>query len=276
MQRNCLLVGLIFVGLAVHAQARRIYIPPTPDRLATAACAVLGKVSEIEKKSVIATAAPGNPQKYEYQIAVIKVDEALAGAQGLTHVRVGLLGPAVNDERRDRGEPSAPASLTVGMEGCFFLLQHHDQTFFVFDNYQGFVTKESDPAGFDVLKRCGKLLKDPKAGLTSKDADDRFLTAAMLVARYRSGVPGAQAVKTEPIAADESKLILAALREADWGRQAGDRLNPQQAFARLGLTPQDGWQQPQDFAKYQAAAKEWLAKHADTYRIQRYVAADKK
>ncbi|MGE3803736.1 MAG: hypothetical protein AB7K24_03570 [Gemmataceae bacterium] len=277
MKRTLVLASVALLACACLLQARRIYIPPTPDRLATAACAVIGKVTEIEKKSVVASANAGDPQKYEYQIAVIKVESALAGAQGLTHVRVGLQGPPVkNDEPNRRNAPAAPAQLVVGQEGCFFLQQHHDQPFYVFNQYQGFVSKESDPAGFEVLNRCAKLLKDPMAGLKSKEVDDRFLTAAMLVARYRNGVPGAKAVKTEAIPVEESKLILLALRDADWGREAGDRMSPQQTFARLGLTPQDGWKQPTDFKQYQATAKDWLTKHADSYRIQRYVSADKK
>ena len=117
-----------------------------------------------------------------------------------------------------------------------------------------------------------KLLAKPMDGLKSKDADERLLTAALLIARYRT--PKAGQTRTESIDADESKLILQTLADADWTARApkvGFQMNPQNLFFRLGVTPKDGWNQPKDFKKLQEEAKKWLKDNADKYRISRYV-----
>ena len=51
---------------------------------------------------------------------------------------------------------------------------------------------------------------------------------------------------------------------------------PQQVFFRLGLTEKDGWTPPKDYKQFPEAASRWLKDHADTYRIQRFVAEEKK
>ena len=64
------------------------------------------------------------------------------------------------------------------------------------------------------------------------------------------------------------------LAEADWTRQPlGYERSPLVLFLRLGLTDKDGWVQPENFADIPAAAKKWLAGHADSYRLQRFVSA---
>ncbi|MGE3803737.1 MAG: hypothetical protein AB7K24_03575 [Gemmataceae bacterium] len=261
MQRRLCAAMVVLGVVTTVAAGKRAYIPPAPERLASATCAVIGKITEIEKNSVMAAAAPGSQDKLEYQIAVIKIGETLGGdLQGLTHVRLGI--PA-----------NYGINLGVDVEGCFFLTPHHDQAFYVLQGpaYSAYVTQQTDPAGLEVVRRCSKLLKDPLASLKSKDADERFLTAAMLMVRYRLGGIPPQGFCSEPIAAEESKLILEALRDADWNRNATDRMHPQQAFSRLQLKDKDGWQQPADFSKYPAAAKDWLTKNAGSYRIERFV-----
>jgi hypothetical protein len=121
------------------------------------------------------------------------------------------------------------------------------------------------------------------ASLKAKSADDRFLTAAMLIGRYRSVQFGAAPAGTKnvPIGAEESKLILQALAGADWTKNDPDsQLSPQRSFFQLGVTDQDGFKIPppgpggvQDVA---GAAKAWLKSHAATYRVQRIVAEKKK
>jgi hypothetical protein len=84
-------------------------------------------------------------------------------------------------------------------------------------------------------------------------------------------------IKTEAIDAQESKLILTTIAKADWNQMDPDlRIAPVSLFYRLGLTAKDGWTPPQfergkNYGEQvQAAAKEWLKKNADTYRVQRY------
>jgi hypothetical protein len=140
------------------------------------------------------------------------------------------------------------------------------------------VTDPKDPA-FDeemrLARKTGKALAKPLEGLKSKDADERIFTANVLLFRYRTPRPGL--TKTEPIPADESKLLLTALAEADWKGPVPPRsgqLAPFQLFYMLGLTPKDGWN-PGKFNTYDEqrdAARAWLTEHARTYRVQRFVA----
>src|SRR5437763_1201020 len=65
-----------------------------------------------------------------------------------------------------------------------------------------FVSKQNPTFDKDLalVKRCTKILEDPNAALKGKNAEDRFLAAAMLVAHYRS-YKGPNA-KQEPIDAE--------------------------------------------------------------------------
>lgn len=264
--KHTLQAGLLALVLATPAARAEIYIAPLPERLARADCAAVGKVVEIEKQPVRAVPGRGAAQKVEYQVAVVKLSEVLLGEKGVTHVRVGFI-----PEDIERRRPTLPLNFKAGFEGCFLLVKHHEEPFFVPLGYGAIVAKTD---AFDLqlkpLRRCAALLADPKSGLESKDADDRLLTAAMLVTRYRAagGVP-------EPIPAVESKQILTVLRDADWNKPVLEVI-PYGVFARLGLTAADGWQPGKDFQQVPPAAKAWLEKNADTYRIQRLAPFKKK
>src|SRR5262245_14547536 len=58
---------------------------------------VVGKVTAIEKETVDATQFPGAPDKVAYKVAVVKVGTNLAGADGVTHLKVGFTPPAKPD-----------------------------------------------------------------------------------------------------------------------------------------------------------------------------------
>src|SRR5262249_1546783 len=120
------------------------------------------------------------------------------------------------------------------------------------------------------------LLEDPDTSLKAKDEADRFLAAAMLVVRYTTRrSPNA---KTEPIDAEQSKRILQALAGADWTRSTDvTHLSPRTGLHRLPLPEKDGWAPPAKDPKAHAAyAQQWLKDHADSYRIQKFVAAKSK
>lgn len=277
-----LLAGVSFAQAVADRVAIRL--SPLPERVATADAVVVGKVTAIEDKTVSAEMAPGAKEKTEYHVAVIKVADDILGAKGLTHIKVGFVKPAAPVPGkppiiRPGGGYAAPQP-TVDQEGCFFLTKHHSEPFYLLQGYNSVINKAgNDNFDKDVAraKECAKLLADPKAGLKSKDADTRALTAEMLAIRYTT--PRAGQTKREAIDADESKLILTALAEADWTKNVGPNdLSPQWGFARLGLTDKDGWNAAGPFNTpnaYQDAAKAWLKGHADTYRIQRYVAEKK-
>ncbi len=261
MRRTLFGIAAVVTGLAAAAPAVRAcgYGMPSPlARFALADCVVVGKVVEFEDRTVAAFRYPGAAEKSEYVVAVLKVAESLKGADGLTHLRVGLV---------------HPQTLHVGQEACFFLAEHPDEAFHHTTSAYEYPINKENNEGFDKevdqYRRWGKLLRDPVASLKSKDAAERSHTAALLITRYRTPVRGGKA-KTELIDAVESRLILEALAGSDWGRPAPDfRITPQRLFNQLGMTAKDGWQPTgfKDAKEFEDAAKKWLRESAATFRI---------
>jgi hypothetical protein len=265
---------------------------PLPACVATADCITLGKVAAIDEKSVMAPPFPGSTAKIEYRIAVVKVEEGLKGTMGLTHLRVAFLPPPPPPPKPVEmpgviavGPPPFPLrTIQVGNEGCFLLKKQGDETFYrlVDAAYNDYVAKgEPDYAGkMAIVRRSLKMLDDPDAGLRSKDAADRLLTASLLLTRYQAHA-GPKA-KAEPIDAAQSKLVLDAIGGADWAgpEMPGDHVTPRGVFMSLRLTPKDEWKTPQQgpnqdvrvfMKEWDAAAQKWLKDHSATYRIQRWV-----
>jgi hypothetical protein len=276
--------GLACLAAAVvptPAQALVIAPAPIPQRVALADTIIVGKVTGFGDNLVTAAGPFGG--NADYQVAVVKVDDAIMGAKDAKEIKVGFVPPPQPTPGRPIviGGPRG-FSLKIDQEGCLFLTKHPTEDFYVGRQYFDVIDK-NDPNfanQLDEAKRCAGLLADPAAGLKAKNADDRFLTAAMLIVRYRTPPPGTPLpAKTEPIDAGESKQILQALADADWAAPAGPvvgrRLDPQSAFFMLNLTAQDGWTPPQDGTQFAAEAKKWVKENADKYRIQRYVAEKK-
>jgi hypothetical protein len=256
---TALLAGLTVLSTAPPAPACG-YVTPSPlVQFALADCVVVGQVTAIEDKTQLALPSPGAPQKVDHRIAVVRVLNPLKGAQGLTHVRIGI---------------AAPQTLPTGYEACFFLMHHCEEPFFI--SGMIYPTGNENNLGFgkDIAEyqRWGRLLDEPLTALQSKDPDKRFLTAALLITRYRTYPRGVsmKRCKAEPIDAAQSKLILEALASADWSKPVADsRTTPQRLFYQLGATPQDGWK-PQAFKdakEFETVAKTWLKEHAATFRI---------
>jgi len=255
-------IALFGVILTASVVSARIMAPaPVSDRVAKADLVITGKVVSIEDKSI-----------GDYQIAVVKIDDAILNAKGLTHVRVGFI-PTT-------GGRFPHLNLQVDQESCFFLTQKNGQSFYVATQYFNIVDKKA--ANYEEVvkeaKQCGKLLGDADASLKAKDANDRMLTASMLITRYRT--PREGAVKQEAIDAAQSKLILQTLADADWTPKNAQpyTMQPQQLFLRLGLTDKDGWTVPADVKELPDSAKKWLKDNDEKYRIQRFVVekSDKK
>jgi hypothetical protein len=288
-----LAAAVSLLGTAAPAQVEKraalaIIFQPLPERVASSDVVVVGKVTAIEDKTVMAEAFPGSPEKAEFQIGSIKIEDGILGVKNLTHVKVGFIKPMEVQPGKPIIRPGGygPPKLTIDQEGIFFLQKHPGESFYTMQNANSFITKPNND-NFDKelerVKECAKLLADAKANLKSKKAEERELTAAMLVCRYRP-FRGPDA-KSEPIDAEESKLILTALAEANWAPKGGpggpafNDLNPQSAFMRLGVTEKDGFKPPQFVPgqpppppnAYEDAAKKWLKDNAGTYRIQRIV-----
>jgi hypothetical protein len=258
------LAGLSLLVCAAPAFGKRIAPLPIPLRVAQANVVVVGKVTAIEDKTVKAERFPGDTQPAEYKVAIVKVEEALLGAKGQTHVRVGFI-PSGGGPRR----PYFRSDLAKGQEACL-LLTPHPKANFSLTIFDGILDRNQATE----VKKTTRLLADPMAALKAKSKDERLLMAALLIQRYRTPRAGA---REETIGADESKLILEAIAGADWAQVPGRdyRLSPQAAFQMLNLQPADGWQSV-GFQQLETAAKQWIKDNAGKYRLKRYVVEQKK
>jgi hypothetical protein len=268
------------IALAVPVQAVvPLTAPPLPARVVLADLIALGKVTAIEDDPVQAAPLikiPGVNNKVSFRIAVVSIQSPIAGADKLKQVRVAFTPPPTTGSTVRGGGRLAIVRLAAGDEGCFFLRKHPDEPFYVASAAYDFLAKDKTKE-FDKeiaqVKRCVRLLGDPKSGLESKEADDRLLTAALLLYRYRTprhvyvGRP-----RTEPIPAGESKRILTIISEADWDPKGSSVAGmPMSLFMRLDLTDADGWEPPADLPQVAPAAQKWLRDHLADYRIRRYL-----
>jgi hypothetical protein len=268
-------VGLLLgVGcLAVAAEARALVVmrPGGPDRVVQAQLVVVGTVQSIEERDLDLPFAPSSPATAKYKVAVVQVREVLKGAERLQTVRVAFQpAPAVNPKIIKRPFPRNP-DLKAGQEALLFLNKHFKEPVYQAVGMPGVVLRDPNGQAFTneitQVKHKVRLLANPLQGLRSQMVADRVQTAALLLGMYR----GTFSKQTEPINADESKLILMAVAEANWQGSALDPLNGRTLFNQLGVTPKDGWTPPQNFQDFPAAAQQWLRQNAGTFRIQRYV-----
>jgi hypothetical protein len=262
----------IFLSLTPSALCRAIAPPPLTQRIAVADAIVVGRVTALEDVDIEAAVTPDGP-KVKYRIAVVTVNEAIRGADMKT-IKVGFVAPVATNGKIGSKYPTV--NLQAGRDYVLLLHKHPEGKFLHLPLHVDAI--ELAPGGkadaeVALVKRCVKLLNNPKAALQSKDEADRLLAAAMLIQKYRSQ----PTEKTEPIDAEESRLILKVLLDVkDWGNfDPLTRTNAVLLFQRLGLTAQDGWNPPQNIKDYNrdwsVAAQAWLKNNLATYRIQRFV-----
>lgn len=304
------LVPMCLLGLAMGmpAQARAIAVPvpyfQTPTKVAQSDLVITGQVMAIEDQDIKATIAPNSTQTMVYRIAVIQVKEALKGKVQNNIVRVGFPAPAANNNpagggvggavqpgqlplnrpvplpfpgKGGFGGPGQP--LTIGQDGLFYLKQHHEGKFYTLPAYYSFVTSQNN-AAFEnevtQVRNLTKVLANAPAALKSNNPGERIEAAALLLKAYRTQQGPA---KTEAVDAEESKLLLKALLDADWAvnPKGGNLQNhPAILFNSLGLNQQNGGfqanlQQGVLAPAYIQSAKDWLEKNWQTYRIQKFV-----
>lgn len=239
--------------------------PPIPQRVALADTVVVGTVAEIEEAPVEASPLLNvrGGSRVSFKMARVRIDRVLLGQAGPGQVRIGI------------GPGQRMPVLTAGQTGCFFLHRHPEAPFFVLSAGSDFIDSRREEFGkvADLAGRCAGLLANPDQGLRSPESEDRLLTAAMLIFRFRtaryaySGPP-----RTEPIDAELSRRILAVLAEGSFSDKAAwEPTGRLRLFLRLDLTEADGWTPPRRLPDVAAAAEKWLAGHAATYRIHRYI-----
>jgi hypothetical protein len=266
------LVALAVLGYSGSAQADAIAPPPVRERFAVSDLVLVGRVTAIEEKDVEAPLTPSSPNKVKYRIAVVSVLDGAKLPKAMKTIRVGV----------SAGAGRGGVRLGVGSEGLFYLTRHFQGGFFAAPMYFQVIDKQHPwyAKELEQVKRYAKLLDKPLASLESKNKDDRLLMAALLLAQYRTP-KGGKSTQLVPIDANESKLILTALWEADWNRRESRPLDetpaPLNLFMQLGVGAKDGFSPPKGAAlmDLQKAAQAWLQVHKDSYRILRHVAASK-
>ena len=305
------LVASALFGFATGAEARALMVagPPKPAVLASQSdVVVIGKVVEVEKDTVEATAYKGAPkgEKTAYKIAVIKIEEAIIGGKGLTQFRVGFPegaaagGPAVPPPPpggglvriRPGGGRPGPVALTAGTEGVFFLAPHHDGDFYVlaFNGTGAPLSKKDEnyKKELEAIKKVAKTIDDPVSALKAKELDDRFAAAMMILQRYNQSRTGGTA--REAIPAEENKLIVALMMELPWQpkldkpRTGSDPVPPSRSQLWYSINPQEqGFKQPvikpakpgdpqPDYNKIlEDATTAFLKDNAEKIKIKRYV-----
>jgi hypothetical protein len=274
---GALALGSVLVLTATCYALRAIPVGPiqlpAPQQVARADAVVLGKVESIADKTVKAKShIPGQNTEVEYQVATVKVQDGFLGAKGLTDVQIAWVPGAPNVNPRFRGRQ---VNLTKDQEACFFLTKHPTEAFFVVNSTPDVVNKSN--ADFEkyttLVKKCVQALDDPQKGLKSKEAAERLLTANLLLTRYRQ--PAFGSTKQESIDADESKLILQTMLDADWTKVDADTgTNPQAMFYMINPTKEEGWQPPQNITQPNQiidAMKGWVKDNVSTYRIKKFV-----
>jgi hypothetical protein len=276
-----------------------------PDRIVRSDVVVLGRVVALEPKDVETTQSAESPYWLDYRIAVVKVIEVIHGPKDLKAIRLGFVSPDEDLKVDKRGKPlpsslrgvaaplEPPAKMVpfstlhfqpfkVGQEGLFFLQKHHQGTFYVNFVISGGVEPGDAPDFAKKLEKArllGKILDRPLEALKAENASNRFLAAAMLLDRYRPHTLKDAILPTKAIDAEESKLLLKALAEADW-QDVNEAISsskyprhPFQLFLRLGVTKADGYDPPGNATGFRtrlAYAQQWLRDNQEKYRIQRF------
>jgi hypothetical protein len=292
MIRCFLAAAAAAVVLVTPVGAKRAIRVFTPiEKLIRADAVVVGKVTAIEKDTVLAEPSPGVKEKQTYKVAVIKIGTGLVGAANVTHVKVAFT-PAPRNEPPAVGpgfpKPPGrggfgPVALTEGMEGLFYLTKHHSGEFYVINPIMAPIEAKAEGYKEQVAlaKKGAEVLTEPVKSLKAEKADDRAFAAIVMIGKYRSYPEnaGGAKVENEKVPAEESKLVLKALAEANWKPNPNDANAPNayQAFSQLGLNDKDGWKYPmvkpgEDFIdKTKQAFVAWLAGPGKDYQLSRFV-----
>jgi hypothetical protein len=261
--------------LALAAPVRADRMPPLTspiERALRMPVVVVGKVASIEKETTEAPLFPGALEKVPHRIALVKIETNLAGAAGITHIRVGFVTPKVPVRRG----PENP-ELAEGQTWLFFLTKYPDATFYSIPYMTPPVDSESRDYKTQLasVKRVMDILDNPAKALKAEKVEDRYLAAVALIYKLRSVPEGIREVETVDLTAAESRPILKALAEDVWVTNDKMPLHGERAFRLLGLGATDGWMLPmpeagQDYPEQvRAAYAKWLDGPGKDYRIKK-------
>jgi hypothetical protein len=272
-----LAVPLVLLSAAIAHAGVIPLPPPAATRIAKADAVIVGKVEALEPQDVMVG-------KVAYRIAVVKINDGIKGIKTEKTLRIGFVPePMPKDDKGPRiiRTGARPVQLTAGQEGLFILKKQDKEDFYTIGGVVGYYINSDKNDGFakevQVAKTVLKVSENPLTHLKAKDADERLLAASVLIEKYRA-FQGKDS-KQMPIDAEESKLIMQAMAEADWKTPANYmslRPNPMRLFQRLGVTAKDGFITPPASGDYGSAVQTWVRDNAEKYRIQRYVASDAK
>jgi hypothetical protein len=279
MMRSLIVAAVVALARPVYAGAPGP-IPHPIEAALSVPDVIVGKITSIEPELVDAAPDPGLP-KVGYRVAVVKIGKTLAGAAGLTHLKVGFVPPvkpALNARRPDRRERPTP-ELKEGREMMFFLSRHPDGVFYAMPNTLHPI--EASSVDFKVqvesVSTALAAVANPDRALTAGTTSDRFHAALALISKYRLR-DGTRDVESVPINADENRLILKALAEGDWKNDpTGVRLSGFVAIYRLGLSEAEGWTAPggkpgEEYTEtMRKAFIAWLTGPGKDYRIKKLV-----
>lgn len=265
-----------------------------PDRIVRSDLVVLGRVVAVEPKDVEAVLSSESPYKLDYRIAVVKVQEVIHGQKDVKELRLGFVSPD-QDRKVDKTGKAMPKlshldfrSVNVGQNGVFFLRKHHQDSFYVnFVLFGGFLPSSDAPEftkNLENARRLSKVLELPLEALKADNASNRFLAATMLINRYRLHGVKASKLPEKAIDAEESKLLLKILVDADW-KDVNEAISssmypshPYRVFLQLGVTKTEGYDPPKnapDFRETLGYTQRWLRDNQEKYRIQRFSAGSK-
>jgi hypothetical protein len=261
-----LLAGLALLTAPRPAASCGYGLPSPLAMLISADLVVVGKVVAFEEKPVSALSVARADQVVDFRIVVLEAQRTLKGGDGATHVKIGLL---------------PHQTLQEGQVSCFFLREHPSAPFFVWLDAYDYPLNVNGPQGaeakarIDRLARYARLLEKPDEGLRSRDADDRYTTAVLLLAQHnfslRSGRRGLPAVTRVTFSDDRLSRLMVAVTEGDWQKGFEEfEMTPWAVMGLLRPTPQDGWapDEKADPRQREAQAKKWLREHAGTFRIK--------
>lgn len=281
-------VVVLLVGPVGQAWALRIAFVPPGQRLIAGEVVVIGKVQSIEKATAEVEAAPGEP-KSTYHIALVKIENALKGADSLTHLKVGFT--PLPESPRPGEEPNVrPGSgawrfqqLKEGQEMVFFLFKHPQASFYVIDPLYPPIdlSQEHEKKQLETLKKMAVVIRDPKAALTAQRAEDRYFAAFVLIMHYRQFPRQANQPEQVPLPRQEQELILQGLLEGDWDAEVPGLPNGVAVFGMLGLGPKDGFIYPKLKPgekignAFKKAFADWLQGPGKDYVIRRFSPAQR-